>query len=131
MTLRKLCPKGMLSEAEVQFLKGEKRVCANYARVLRYRIRAKARTPRAVSDDPETWQAAHSLDLITEKRNGITEICNGLRSDDSENEGIGRARRDSNPRLSAPEADALIRTWPRPALRLVSPELEQFPGASC
>jgi hypothetical protein len=87
----------MLSKAEVQFLKGEKQVSANYARVPRYRIRAKARTPRAVSDDPETWQAAHSLGLITEKRNGITEFCNGLRSGNSENEGIGRARRYPSP----------------------------------
>jgi hypothetical protein len=73
----------MLSKAEVQFLKGEKQVSANYARVLRYRIRAKARTPRAVSDDPETWLAAHSLSFITEN-------CNGFRSETSENEGIER-----------------------------------------
>ena len=97
MALRKLCPKGMLSKAEVQFLKGEKQVSANCARVLRCRIRAKARTPREVSDDPGTWLAAHSLGLITEKCNGITEICNDIGSDYSKIEGIGRARRFPHP----------------------------------
>jgi len=46
MTLRKLCPKGMLSKAEVQFLKGEKRVSGSYRRKIRERIRAKARSLR-------------------------------------------------------------------------------------
>ena len=96
----------MLSKAEIRFLKDEESVSPGYARVLRHRVRRKLEALETMLEKPEILIGVGTIGPVTGNRDAVTEFCNGLRSDYSKIEGIERARRDLNPRLSAPEADA-------------------------
>lgn len=87
----------MLSKAEVQYLKGEKHVAPGYARVLRHRVRRKLEALETMLEEPEILRGIGTIGPVTGNRNAVTEFCYGLRSDNSENEGIGRARRYPGP----------------------------------
>jgi hypothetical protein len=87
----------MLSKAEIRFLKHEKSVSPGYARVLRHRVRRKLEALETMLEEPEILRGVSTIGPVTGNRNAVTEFCNGLRSDNSENEGIGRARRFPHP----------------------------------
>ena len=62
----------MLSKSEIEYLKNPESVDANYARVLKHRIRGKMQALRA---ELSVLNAAGFVS-VTEKPNAITEFCN-------------------------------------------------------
>ena len=64
--------KSMLSKMELEFLKTPENFSADYARVLRHRIKAKTTQLRS-----ELSLLDRSGPNVTENCNGVTEFCNG------------------------------------------------------
>ena len=103
----------MLSKMELEFLKTPENFSADYARVLRHRIKAK------------TTQLRSDLALldgslgVTENCNGVTEFCSGQRIQKASEQAdfkIGRwAEPDLNRRPLARKANVLTKLDDRPA----------------
>jgi hypothetical protein len=71
----------MLSKVEVKFLKSPEKFGADYARVLRHRIKAKSAQLRS-----ELALLDMSGPSVTENCNGVTEFCNGQHNQQSSNQ---------------------------------------------
>ena len=74
--------KNLLSKIELEFLKSPENFNADYARVLRHRIKTK----RAQMHDELTLLVGAHLG-ITENCNGFTEFCNGQQNNQGLNHG--------------------------------------------
>ena len=103
----------MLSHIELEYLRCPERFEANYARVLKHRIKDKA---RVLNEELTLLNAAGFLN-ITENRNGVTEFSNGQRS--SNQAGFAEMRwagPDLNRRPLARKANVLTKLDDRPIL---------------
>jgi hypothetical protein len=68
----------MLSKTEIEFLKNPERFDADYRRVMRHRVKAKAEEFRAQIALLQGCGALEGNGLsVTENCNGVTEFCNG------------------------------------------------------
>src|SRR5665647_2316887 len=71
----------MLSKTEIEFLKNPERFGADYRRVMRHRVKAKAEEFRAQITLLQGCGAFEGTGLsVTENCNGVTEFCNGEQS---------------------------------------------------
>ena len=77
----------MLSKTEIEFLKNPERFGADYRRVMRHRVKAKAEEFRAQITLLQGCGALEGNGLsVTENCNGVTEFCNGQQNQQSLNQ---------------------------------------------
>ena len=77
----------MLSKTEIEFLKNPTRFDADYRRVMRHRVKAKAEEFRAQIALLQGCEALGVNGLsVTENCNGVTEFCNGQQNQKSVNQ---------------------------------------------
>ena len=96
----------MLSKTEIEFLKNPQSFSADYSRVMRHRIKAKAEDFRVQIALLQGCGALEGNGLsVTENCNGVTEFCNGQQNQKSANQVVlinqgqnWSLRRDLDPR---------------------------------
>jgi hypothetical protein len=109
----------MLSKTEIEFLKNPEGFGADYRRVMRHRVKAKAEEFRVQIALLQGYGAFEGTGLsVTENCNGVTEFCNGQNNQKSPNQAalvkMWWAEPDSDRRPLARKANVLTRLDDRP-----------------